>query len=120
MRVNTEELERQSANLNTQTRQLYELQDSVLRIARDLSTQSVTEPFDWQLRTVADAIERSCEDLGQLRMALLQIASLYERSETRIQEEAEAAAVSNEHSPFTITPLPSMTDWILPLLSDDM
>lgn len=131
MRVNTQELERQSASLNVQTHRLYELQDSVLRIARDLSAQSVTEPFNMQLRAAANAIEQSCRDLGQLRMALLQIASLYERSENCILDEAEAAVVRNEHSPYVITALPGINEWNLPplfstdaflsqLLSDDV
>lgn len=120
MRVNTDELERQAANLNNQMRQLYELQDSVLRIARNLSRESATESFDASLRSAAHAIEQNCRDLGQLRMALLQIASLYERSENRIVDEAEAAAVHNEHSDYTIMPLPGINDWFVsPGISTD-
>lgn len=111
MRVNTDVLEQQAENFAFQSYHLYELQETVLRIARDLSRESATESFNAPLRAIAREIGQSCQDLGQLRMALRQIALLYERSEHRILDEAEAAAVRNEHTPYFIRRLPDFREW---------
>jgi hypothetical protein len=91
MKVNTEELNRQASQLRRLAQRLNDLQDSVLRITRNLARESVGERFLPALTSAAQEIGKRSDDMGQMRRALQQIAEMYETAEMRIVDEAEHA-----------------------------
>lgn len=106
MRVNTDELTRQAYQLRSVANRLNDIQDSVLRIARNLSRESVGERFYPSLRQAANAIGERSDDLRKMRAALSQISRLYEKSEGQIIDEAQHAAVHYEQRPTGVISIP--------------
>ncbi|MBQ6839675.1 MAG: hypothetical protein IJO45_03175 [Oscillospiraceae bacterium] len=97
MKVNTAELNRQAAQLRSAARRMGDIQESVLRITRVLSQQSVGEKFRQPLNAAARSIVSRETELMRMGAALNQIADLYEQTELRIVDEAEHATVRYPH-----------------------
>lgn len=93
MKVNTDELVRQASQLQNAARRLSDIQDSVARIAINMSRESEGERFRRSLLAAIASIGRRNDEVKMLRTALNQIAEAYERSEVQIVDEAQNAAV---------------------------
>lgn len=93
MKVNTDELQRQAAQLRNLSVRLNNIQDSVLQVSRVLSQESIGEKFRQPLRKAAENINRRSAELDRMRAALRQIAQMYEETELRIVDETEHATV---------------------------
>lgn len=97
MRVKTDELARQADELHSMAYRLNDIQDTVLRITRNLSLESVGEKFRPKLQLAARAIGERSDELRRMRVALNQIAQLYERCEMTVLDEADHAVVHHDH-----------------------
>lgn len=98
MRVNTDELQRQADELQAVASRMNDIQDSVLRIARNLGREQFGERFRYPLNSAAASVGKRSEELRRMRSALQQISRLYERTETGIVEEAEHASVHHQQN----------------------
>lgn len=108
MRVNTEELQRQADELLRVAGRVNDIQDSVLRIARNLGREKFGEDFRTPLNGAAAALGRRSEDLRKMRGALQQISRLYERAEMNATDEAEHAAIHHRHSEIGSVSIPDI------------
>lgn len=108
MKVNTGELERQASELQAVAGKVNDIQDSVLRIMRNLSRQQFGERFVLPLTSAAMSVSRRSDELKSMRNALRQIAQLYERTEMNIKDEAEHATVHHEQSNIGSVPIPDI------------
>lgn len=112
MRVNTDELQRQADELQAVARRLNDIQDSVLRIARNLGREQFGERFRYPLNSAAASVGRRSEELRRMRSALRQISQLYERTETGIVEEAEHASVHYQQNGIGSVSIPDIQRFI--------
>lgn len=108
MRVNTDELQRQADELQAVARRINDIQDSVLRITRNLCREQFGERFRYPLNQAAASVGRRSEDLRRMRTALQQISRHYEVTETRITDEAEHASVHYEQNGIGSLPIPDV------------
>lgn len=118
MKVNTQELERQSRKLRDQAYRLDDIEDTVRRIRRVLRQETIGEEFSEPLRAAVLEIDQRSQELRQLRIALQEISRLYEDSEQQILLEADAAAVHNQHTAYAILPVHPFLPWIFDPLPD--
>lgn len=89
MKVNTNELLRQSEQFLDAMNRMMEFRDTVLKVDRNLSRERTGERFHEPLKAAADQIERQARDLRNLQKALEQIAEAYSSCETRIVDRTE-------------------------------
>lgn len=108
MKVNTDELERQAAELQNVASRINDIQDSVLRIARNLAREQFGERFRYPLNNAAASIGKRSDEMKRMRTALRQIAQLYERTEGRIVDEAEHASVHHPQNGVGAIPIPGI------------
>ncbi|MBQ6832066.1 MAG: hypothetical protein IJO28_05465 [Oscillospiraceae bacterium] len=89
MKVNTDELYRQTLQFQPMVRKMSELSDGIQQIAKALSRESIGDDFLPVLQQAAARTEAQLMDLEKLRLALEQIAQCYTDCEDRILDRTE-------------------------------
>ena len=117
MKIQTDELERQSVELRRLTSRMSDISETVRRVSRMLSRERFGEEFRPSLQSVERGISERAEEISILSNALSQISQMYEQTELRIMDEAEHAHVHFPHATVAWqlidvlrTPDQSMTD----------
>lgn len=113
MKVNTDELNRQAAELRRISARINDIEDALQRVNRGLCRERFGEKFRSPLDAMARTIAGRMDELNRMSTALLQISTLYERTENRILDEAEHANVHYDHELLTLIPIP--TNWFYPM-----
>lgn len=89
MKVNTEELIRQSDALRYTAFRLEALQEEVLQVKGFLETEVTGKKLETSLQNMAKTIGNQFRDLELLGSALEQISQMYEWCENEVTEEAQ-------------------------------
>lgn len=111
MRVNTDELNSQAAELRRIAERISDIDDTVRYVTRALCRERFGERFQSPLNNMAGSITRQTEDLIRMSSVLQQISAIYEKTEGRIVDEAEHANVHHEHISPALFSIPSMVFW---------
>ncbi len=113
MKVDSQRLKEQAADLRTVESQLQDIRATVLQVACRLCDESFADEFREPLQRITTSMGRQCGDVATLRSALFQIADLYEDREQRIVDEVEQASVHHEPRRFNWIDFGGIT-WIVP------
>lgn len=120
MKVNTTEMERQVRALRNAANRIHEIQNSVLRISRNIRAERFGERFTPALNAAVASVGNRGEELGRLREALAQIASVYEQTEVRVLEEAESASIHFLRLPTRLVVIPGWVPPPAPIIIDGL
>ena len=105
MKVDSQRLKDQAANMRVMEHRLQDVRADVLRVIGRLREESFADSFHEPLQRLASSIGNECRDLTVLRSTLTQIADVYEDRERRIADEAERASVHHIHRPIGVSPI---------------
>lgn len=108
MKVNTQRLEEQAAQLRYISHTVSGIQESVLRTSRMLSRESIGAAFRNPIRKVAGDLENRAEELMKMSRVLQDIAGIYERTERDIVDESEHANIHHGILPTGLIPIPPL------------
>lgn len=93
MKIQTDELNRQSEELRRITSRIYDVSETIRRVSRMLSRERFGEEFRPSLERMEQSVCERAEEISILSSALSQISQMYEQTETRILDEADAANI---------------------------
>lgn len=108
MRVNTDELNRQAAELKCIAARINDIEDTVLWVSQELRRECFGEQFRPPLYNMAVSIASRAEELSRMSSALKQISVLYEKAEGRVVDEAEHANVHYDRETPTLITIPGI------------
>lgn len=105
MRVNTEELLRQSEALYNTAFRLDALLDEVLHIKGSLEQEVTSGKFEAVLRSTANVISQQQQDLKKLGAGLEEISQLYEQFENAIADHAQDSQMRIQSIGYKVIPI---------------
>lgn len=88
MKVEVSELREQQSQLMAVMRRMLETEDTLSRLSRAMSRETVGERLAPAVKSMAETMELQAKDMAFMASALRQIADEYERCEHRIVEYA--------------------------------